>query len=579
MILPMICRAAAFVLLLVLPVVGAALELAPLERLTLDNPRAALRTGEAMLARAESPSQRIEVLDLMGRAAIQLGDSAALAEVLLRLAGEPAPAAAVAKVLRADRGVDLSQREDALRLALEAAAGLADASPLLRFHAQAVLCVAYYENRRYPDAERQCLLAETTARTSGNLFQLARAEDFRSWATYARGDVAGAIAISERALQRARALGADGLFAVIASNLAQAYVDVGRIVEALALSRESLRLSLAEGRAAHAVEARVNLARALQAQGRSELALAEIARALEQARQAQYRAGLEEVYQAQGRIAEQAGRADLALAAARGLADVRLRPADRPSADQLAELESRYRSREQALRIRALEQARHSDRLRLAEVQLQRARDRAAIQAVALAGAAALVLAVLLGWALRTQRRLGAQLQQLAERDPLTGIENRRIFMQRVQRLLDATSAPVPAALMILDLDHFKSINDRFGHPFGDTVLLATVAAVREVLDDGCRFARLGGEEFGLLCERHDPRAAAALAERLRAAVAAMRLSGPRGEVSLSVSVGVAPLLAGIDQPSAWFRAADAALYRAKHAGRNRVEVAVAVPA
>jgi diguanylate cyclase (GGDEF)-like protein len=566
MIVAMVRCGVALVLLMAGPIAGAS-DFASFERLTMDDPREALRVGERLLAGATS-EQRLDVLTLMGRAAGQLGDSAALAEVTLRLEGEPAPAAAVSGLLRADRLIDLGEREQALHLVLEAAPQLMDATPLLRYHAQLMLCLAYFENRRLDEAEQHCVQAEALA--AGNEFRLARAEDFHSWVPYVRGDVATAIGISERALRRARAIPADGLFSAIASSLAQGYVDVGRHEEALALTRESLRLSLAGGRAGHAVEARINLARLLQAQGDTEGALAEIATALAEAQAADYRAGLDEIYEVKARIAEAAGRVDLALAAARGLADVRLRPPDRPSAAQLAELESRYRAREQALRIQALEQQRRGDQLRLAEIELRGERDRAVLRGIGIAGIAALLLATVLAWALRTQRRLAAQLQELAERDPLTGVENRRAFMQRLERIF-AQGPRERRALLILDLDHFKAINDQYGHPFGDTVLLATVAAVRDELDGHCRFARLGGEEFAVLAEDHDAPAAAALAERVRAAVAAMRIAGPRGEVVLGVSIGCAPLLPGIQQPAAWLRAADAALYRAKDAGRNRV--------
>lgn len=564
----MICRAVAMSYLLAASAVAAP-DFSHLERLVLDDPRAALRESEQALAEA-TPRHRIEILSLMGRAAGQLGDAGAVAEVVLRLSNEPAPAQAVAQLLRADRQIDLGLREEGLRLALEAAPELADAGPLLRFHAQFLLCLAYFENRRYLDAEQHCEQAEETARSTGNEFALARAEDVHSWATYVRGDATNAIAISERALARARAISAEGLFSVIAGNLAQAYVDVGRHAEALTLSRESLRRSLEGGRIAHAVEARINIGRVFQAEGRDDEALKEIAIALQDAQRAQYLAGLEEVYLTQAQIAEQAGRLDLALAATRGLAEVRLRPAERPTADQLAELEARYQAREQALRIRDLDQEREAAELRLQAAEIAAQRQRGFAWILGTGVIVAIGIAALLGWALRTQRRLSAELEALSMRDPLTGVENRRVFLQRLDRCLQQ-AASSEGALMILDLDHFKSINDTYGHPFGDTVLLATVAAVREALESRHHFARLGGEEFALLCERGDAASIVALAERLRQAVAVMRVKGPRGEVQLSVSIGVAPRHPGIDQAGIWLHEADQALYAAKHGGRNRV--------
>ena len=546
-----------------------------LERLVAENPKRVIEEGAAALGLSSRLEERIELLCLMGRAAVHMADDAALAEILLRLENESDPRAnGIAHVLRADRLRDRDRREEALAQALSGAALLTEAPAALRLEAELTLCLVYIANRRWAESELRCAQAAQIARETNNDYHLVRVENVQSFIPYYQGRLAEAIPISERALQRARRIGARGMTAVIESNLSQAYLDAGRNEEALALAQSSLQGELGSGRAGAVADDRVNLARALQALGRTEEALAQLTTGIEEASRSEDARVLIELYEAQSGIAEASGKLDIALQAARRLGALRERPDDRPSPGALAELEARYQAREQALRIRSLEQERRADQLRLAEVGLESERQRGWLVALAIAALAGVVVLAALAWALRMQRRLSTQLQELSERDPLTGVENRRAFMQHLDHLFDGAAPPDVGTLMILDLDHFKSINDNYGHPFGDTVLLATVAAVKGVLGDGCRFARLGGEEFAVLCERQDASTAAALAERLREAVAEMRVTGPRGEVQLSVSIGVAARRADLAQPGAWLRAADAALYRAKHEGRNLVVLA-----
>jgi diguanylate cyclase (GGDEF)-like protein len=161
-----------------------------------------------------------------------------------------------------------------------------------------------------------------------------------------------------------------------------------------------------------------------------------------------------------------------------------------------------------------------------------------------------------------------------ARTDPLTGIANRRAFMDGAARLIERhgrTGAPV--AVLLFDLDHFKQINDAHGHFVGDQVLQSFAAIALETLRVGDLFGRLGGEEFAALLPEVSPQDALAVAERIRAAVAA-RCAGVAGRpvaatVSVGVAAGDAPLPLG-----PLLEAADAALYRAKASGRNRVKAA-----
>ncbi len=159
-----------------------------------------------------------------------------------------------------------------------------------------------------------------------------------------------------------------------------------------------------------------------------------------------------------------------------------------------------------------------------------------------------------------------AQFKALADTDPLTGLYNRRGFVSRIEAAL-ATAQPV--ALILLDLDHFKAVNDGFGHDAGDRVLFAAAAALRALSGEAI-VGRLGGEEFGVAVVNADSAALAGLAERLRRGIAGLRIA--KGPSQVTASFGVAA--AGTESFEALYRTADRALYRAKAQGRDRVVVA-----
>ena len=163
------------------------------------------------------------------------------------------------------------------------------------------------------------------------------------------------------------------------------------------------------------------------------------------------------------------------------------------------------------------------------------------------------------------------KLETLAWIDPLTGAGNRRMLeLELSQATLASAGTTVPPALAIMDLDHFKRINDRFGHEAGDRVLVAFAELLRELLGGVGRLYRFGGEEFVLMLPATDAAGLRALTETLRATVEA-RLEAPDG-AAVTVSIG-ATLLRPEEHWSHWLGRADAALYRAKHGGRNRVEI------
>jgi diguanylate cyclase (GGDEF)-like protein len=164
------------------------------------------------------------------------------------------------------------------------------------------------------------------------------------------------------------------------------------------------------------------------------------------------------------------------------------------------------------------------------------------------------------------QRRL----LEAALRDGLTGAFNKRYLMDRLAtELAFAERHRTPLSLIMLDVDHFKRINDAFGHPAGDEVLSALSRVVHETIRREDVFARYGGEEFAVLCRSVDVNNACVLAERLRERIAAMVVEFDGQRIPVTVSLGVAGVTSG--GPSALIADADDALYEAKQRGRNRV--------
>jgi diguanylate cyclase (GGDEF)-like protein len=163
-------------------------------------------------------------------------------------------------------------------------------------------------------------------------------------------------------------------------------------------------------------------------------------------------------------------------------------------------------------------------------------------------------------------------IERLAMTDDLTGLPNRRAFLAAAERAIDQIGAvALPPTLLIVDLDHFKRVNDAYGHRAGDQALQAVAQAlVRSVRSDTDFVGRLGGEEFVVLLHASDEETARRAAEGARAAIAATRASTPNGEVAVTASIGYTPLAAE-DSVSAALQRADEALYAAKRAGRNQI--------
>lgn len=174
-----------------------------------------------------------------------------------------------------------------------------------------------------------------------------------------------------------------------------------------------------------------------------------------------------------------------------------------------------------------------------------------------------------------TKDRREAEQRNFASLDPLTGLMNRRAFMGQVDRSARRRKySREPLALLVLDLDHFKSINDRFGHDVGDRVLVAFATAAEACVRPTDQLYRMGGEEFCFILPDTTLPEAIVVAERVRAAVAGTFVKTGHGSAGATVSIGIAVTEhAGFDL-ELLLAAADAAVYEAKARGRNRVVVA-----
>ncbi len=195
-------------------------------------------------------------------------------------------------------------------------------------------------------------------------------------------------------------------------------------------------------------------------------------------------------------------------------------------------------------------------------------------QLVAIAGLTGLVTAFFLGYALLSNRRHRAELIRLAERDELTGLLNRRAIVRKaVEYLSRARESKGTLIIGLIDLDHFKTVNDRFGHAVGDQLLQRLAVSLRTALHTREVFGRYGGEEFLVLFPDTPMEQAREGAERLRAALRDQPLNIDGQEVTVSLSMGLASFESGDVLYDQVARRADIALYVAKTQGRDRVEI------
>lgn len=169
---------------------------------------------------------------------------------------------------------------------------------------------------------------------------------------------------------------------------------------------------------------------------------------------------------------------------------------------------------------------------------------------------------------------LEGQLRVMAQTDALTGLSNRRHFMECAQEaLIKARREGQPFSVCMIDIDHFKKVNDGWGHGGGDAVLVTVAKAFAETLRHPNLLGRFGGEEFVAALPGTDQQGAERVAERLRRRIEALRFDAELAPVRITITVGIAQIRAGEHHIDAALGRADAALYQGKRAGRNRTTV------
>ncbi len=194
--------------------------------------------------------------------------------------------------------------------------------------------------------------------------------------------------------------------------------------------------------------------------------------------------------------------------------------------------------------------------------------------------AAAVLIALGVADRLRAQRLALTEAERRAQTDPLTGVLNRRSLIERLEAAcLRARARGLPIALLFIDLDHFKQINDSFGHQAGDACLRAIIDPIPAELRQSDVIGRYGGEEFVVILSSADAAAAAPIAQRILERVAGVQVGGFGNPIRLTCSIGVA----ASDTLGVWgehlIARADAAVYVAKRRGRNQVQMAAPLAA
>jgi len=189
--------------------------------------------------------------------------------------------------------------------------------------------------------------------------------------------------------------------------------------------------------------------------------------------------------------------------------------------------------------------------------------------------AASILIALGVADRLRAQRAALSDAERRAQTDPLTGVLNRRSLIERLDAACARAKARgMPIALLFIDLDHFKQINDTFGHQAGDACLRAVIEPIHAELRQSDVIGRYGGEEFVVILSGADAAAAAPIAQRILERVAGVRVTGFGSPIRVTCSIGVATS----DTLGIWgeplLAQADAAVYVAKRSGRNQIHLA-----
>lgn len=580
-----------------LAVVYAAAPLSPVAMRTLSasDPHALIIDVRAALdagAYVNDPAGERQALWWMGRAGINVSDDAAVTEAIARL--ESLGSVAHDKLAQSYGGFLTAD----LRIARGDGGGVSDAlqaaalqldspDPAHRALAKFQLCDAYSMAGQYQQSQPLCREADAAFGALHDDWDQAQAKNDEGNNALSTGKYSEAAVFYHEARALYEQAGDHSQRLMVGDNLAQVYLKEGKPEQAIALSRASLEDERAAGREYDALVSQYDIARALEAMGRRSEAMDLIASTVGETRKAHLDALLPDMLQEQSRLYEHNGSLKSALLASREAYAAASKHWAASLNSQQAELAARYAAREKEIRIHELERNNQIKNLKLKTAEavaernaLQLRRQRTTLEASGVAGLGLLIGIASLLLFMRSQWRHSRELRHQALEDQLTGVDNRRGFFRRANALLgrhDADELPLHA-LLLFDFDYFKHINDRCGHPFGDIVLNVSLQFLRDIVGKRGHLARLGGEEFVVLCPRIGGTAALRLAEDMRMGIASLAFPNAPDDLDVTISIGVA-LFDGVrcHDLGSWLRSADDAMYSAKARGRDQVVVAHAV--
>ncbi|TDR43869.1 signal transduction histidine kinase [Tahibacter aquaticus] len=484
----------------------------PLRPLMLDAPAQALERGQALLSRPGlGIAERESLLRDMATAALLLnGEQASRIAAQLESLGRDqhsATAMALADVVRAHVRMEGDDIESGLALANAATLALRRLEhPYWSAVAELETCDVLLTAARAGPARPYCERAHTAWQQLDDRYALARSENLLQWALGATGETAAALALALSARKHYEALGSKGGVAMMDDNAGALYLALGQPQTALAASRRALAYELANGKAAHAISSRRNIAKALAALGQHAEALRELAAALAEARRLELGRISAQLLATQAEVAEAAGQLPLALYATRELIQLNARLSSREVERAVAELDARYGAQTREAEIRGLRQAGElqSAHLRAAEADRSSEQARARFYSLALIAALSvgLLLAALITLRLRWLKQLNTALNQVNRtradmlamaahevRNPIAAISGlidlslQRVHDKRARNLLETARATSAGLVRTAEdyLDHARLALDRVDlrdEPFDLPPLLNQVASL-----------------------------------------------------------------------------------------------------
>jgi len=384
----------------------------------------------------------------------------------------------------------------------------------------------------------------------------------------------------QKALATAERAGLAGLEAAIRGNISDFFLQQKDYPRAELEARKALEVSKKVKEKNMLLMAEANLGFALMGQGKLAAGLPYIDGVIRDMRDAGATADLEAMLDEKGRMLESAGKFADALAVVREQQDLQLRNARNTRDKAIAAMQEKFDATQRTRQIALLK--REND-LKDAEITSRRTVQVASTFAALLTIIAGAIVFVLYRRAARSNAQLkllNTQLEYHSTRDALTGLHNRRSFLAKMKGLAEggarnrrsAAQAHSPCYLLF-DIDHFKSINDRWGHGIGDAVLVEVARRILSTVRDTDMVLRWGGEEFMVYAPDTDRTQLPRLAARILNAVGSSKVGTDSGPIAVTISTGAVSLPIGSNECRDWevaVRLADWALYQSKANGRNQ---------